>query len=559
METEKNAPEDAQPKPKRRRWLRRVILGTFLTVLLIIVAGGTLWYLGVPQQAVLHYVSRLIGADITIDRMHVGSSVLLSGIAVRDGASEPAPFQLSLVEISYDPLPEDGRYLQKIDLRAPEIDLQRQPDGSTNYDFLLELLKQPRGTSAGPGSAWLPKEVAVAGAGLHFETPNGSVRLGPIDAAANLASAEFFSVTLGGEVDIEAIRAGSVIIDEQGELTAKVEREGNEYAVRAHADLPALAELETEGQFSRRDEGWYADVRVDALTLAPAAAAGVLATFLPAPLQFERLELTESWFQGLIALDSMSVPNAQVNLAAQGLVAGPPAAPWYSGDLQVKGTSSAEGDALTLSAKLARGQQVEATVSGGLDEGHATLSFAGWSEPDIESIIPGAYREAVAPRLHLRELKAAAGMGWKEHTYTADVHLDVVTSAGTPAVVNVEGTGPLGQAADGAVFTGPVGVSLGDQKVAGELKVAHDRGIEFAGTLDQVDPNAWLQAWLDQGTLKGLAAPLSGTIGIEYAAGSDALPITLDLAAPEFRYSSGAFTMASPIAAQGTLVYNTEA
>jgi hypothetical protein len=564
MEQALDQNQDPQPRPKRR-WLRRIFLALVPALLIFTIGAGTLWYLEIPQRAALNYLARTLGVTLEVDHITVGRELFLGFVTVHDQPAtedEQPPLELYWLRLAYDAFPEDGRYLSRLDLVEPTIDLQRYADGQTNYDFLLRLRDRPKRETSSDYTAWVPQFVEVIDAAVKFASPAGSLGLKNINVEARLDSAEEFVLSLGsfqGNVDIDATRAGAVIIDEQGELTAKIQRDGDDYSIRAHADLPALAAVEAAGEFNRRGEGWYADARIDTFTLAPAAAGGVLATFLPIPLQFDRLELTDSHFKGLIALDNMQVPDAQVNLNAQALVIGTPEAPWYTGDLQLTGATSDEGRALSLNAKLGRGQALDLTVSGGLNEGEATLTFGGWSEPDLESVIPAAYREAVTSRLQFRELKANVALGWKDDQFTTNTRLDLITAGGTPAVLGIEGTGPLDPETEAPRFTGPVALSLGDQKLAGNLTLAANKTFTLDATLNAVDPNLWLQQWLDMNTLKDLATLLSGALNIATTPDSAAVPIAIDLSTPEFRYSTGAFTMAPPLTVKGTLAYNPEA
>jgi hypothetical protein len=245
-----------------------------------------------------------------------------------------------------------------------------------------------------------------------------------------------------------------------------------------------------------------------AVALSPAQLTGGILTLLPENLQsmpvtFDTAQIDTLTANLVYSGAGWELPDAAAKGRVEGLVAGPPDAPWFAGNLHVDGAATpASEDLAKFTLALDSGQEAQVTVAA-----------AGWPREQVLAATPEAWRERVASLFPTVD-RASATVAY---TYTAEGSSMQVEGAlglaGQEGKITLDGRFPTADQA-GFNFNGTAALAGGQLSMEGSLPPGG--GLVLTARTDGLPLGAWPRLLRPGLMPEGFEAEVKGTLGITH-------------------------------------------
>ncbi|MBI1320555.1 MAG: hypothetical protein GC168_16650 [Candidatus Hydrogenedens sp.] len=487
----------AQPKPPRRRWPRRLAFGGVL----LLAAGGGLWS---QSELLLELgIAAVVPADIDASGVSPGLHTTVDTLQVRDIEDPDAPPLAAAKNISVQ-LSTGSRHVTSVAIGKLALNVLENPD--RNFDFVSHLASQP--SSGFDATPYLPEKVSIVKLPLRVETPALSLQLDGLSVDAEIENADNVKARVHGDTVSGAWSAPGTDLGLQevkGSLDAA--------ARYTPESVEGLFVAQVQGLASGRGEFVYwtpehFKFEVQHLILESSLWSELAQPWLPVETRFTRFEVAEA--SGKFKDDER---HFEAGGQVLGLEVGPLGAPWYAGPagLKLKGDY---GETLRLGGAIMLIDGASAAMDATLleDGFEATVHANDWSRMALRSFFPPA--EGPPPLDYLPKLEAA---GWSA-TLTQHDALHVVGEV-SPRLRDAKDAFGLTFGAsqeDGGAWLATLTGKHEDHEDWNASLRYPDTGIwETSVTTDALEPRVWLAAWTATDPTSWLDATATGTVSLK--------------------------------------------
>lgn len=514
-------------RPRRgRRWLL-----TFLAAIMALAAAvvAAVWQGAALRYGAQYAARAYLGAGLEIGGVSLGRTISFEGVAVRDLAAPldaPEAMRVARGAIAYALRPEDGRYLERVALEGAALQLHWDAQGS-NLDFLV-----PDRAAAGPPRfsplAFVPKSLEIGGLELDLAREQERLRMGGLDASAHVRALDDFDFRVaGGPAPLELWLPGAAGPQRypDGSVALHLTRAADRFEFDVRAALPEVLEAEAEASASMGPAGWDIDVHIEGLDARPSPLADLALGLAPVPVRFERFTAAGTRLRASSGADGFQLHDSAVEFAVEGLVAGPPEEPYYTGALRVSGGAALDGAAaFEAEAWLNRGQALQLRFAGDGAAGVLDATAANWSREDLHAVLPAQALGLIAPFAQER-IDGEAGLRWDAGGWELALRAAVGARGGAEAALEATATRAAveaeaeaeeeaegDEAAAGAPYTGAYTLTFGEGRLSGTYTFRDAADYEVQMTARAVDPARWMSALMDNDAFSPLKTAASGTL-----------------------------------------------
>lgn len=467
-------------------------LGVVTSSIVILMTG---W----PQRALVEYAARrALGAGLDIEGLAVlGSAARADRVRLYDLSAAPSAAPLveaKGVALRYGALLLGPRRLARLDIDALNIHLDGRDPVRTNFSFLTNLLARPKPQSKRDVTEFLPETVAVTSVFLRVESPTMDVSVGGYGMSAAIRGARDMDLkaegsNLKGEWRVAGQNAAGTFDD--GRVNALLEiKEGHYRTNPSEVLLPGF--LEVQGSVDVRgatsETPAEMGIRLDRFVLEGADLSHANWSFLPFPLKFGHIDMSDSRVRLVQTPDGLALADAGLALSAKDVALGPDGMEWFTGDFSVSGQSNQGEHDFTVT--FGQGQTVAIQGTGAVHDGHARVTVDAWSRDQIDHIVTKAFPAVLQWAPMLRGLSGIAEVSWQRPDYTLDVQLTPLFGESGKGEVHAKGHGAAVDT--GLTFNGAVSASWAGGTMDGTLDVSSRDQFALAAKLDNVDLRAWL-------------------------------------------------------------------
>ncbi|MDP7640173.1 MAG: hypothetical protein QGG73_10750, partial [Candidatus Hydrogenedentes bacterium] len=457
-------PAEGHAKPSGR--MRKIVLFSILVVLSVSAGFSTGW----PQRKAMILAARYI-LDVEVDLIGITSigAVHIDEVRVYDTKSDrranwPA-FVARGVEVNYTLFPQDGRYLNEIDIDSVHATLDATDPSDTNYDFIDAVLA--RETDAGETDLrFFPESVNLRYIHGEFMSEDGYVVVDGLGLASDFFGPETLNAHFSSEAcsgSWRSTESGEVVHVSEGyvDIRAAIGRERIEAEILVA--MPGLLEAEGNAGVDVDGESFgAASLQFSTLRVHGEALSVIGHSLLPLPIAFGLLDVS-----GLSVVADLSAdrvfPEAEFTGRVAALEVGEPGHTLFSGNVSIEGTA-ASGDTHTATARatFAGGHAIEAVLSATGAQAGLRASFEGWSKEAVEETAPADLRPTLEA-LDYETLGGVFAVAWDDPTYIVSGNLQTSGSGAGEAIhLTAFGEGSLEA---GPLFSGDVSARLGASSV----------------------------------------------------------------------------------------------
>ncbi|MFP4500896.1 MAG: hypothetical protein ACLFTT_07850 [Candidatus Hydrogenedentota bacterium] len=511
------------PRKSRRGCVVLLVLAVMLTAVMVwsVVSGVA------PKYAVRLGLADFLDSTVAIDRITLAPSwhgrigpdaaptMTIAGLRLSDRAAPdaaPPAVALGRLRLYLDIRPADGRYVDHVAIDDPTVTLVERPEGGRNFGFLWDFLMQPAETPT--PAAYLPKTLRIQGASFAVERPDTAIRLSGLGAAVSIDAMDRFRLSvddapLHGQVRMPGLAAGEHAVE--GRATVHVAHMPGKTTASADIRLPELVDLEGRFEF----EGGAGENALTA-ALERGAAKGAVLSLIPSArmpvdlgfdgVRIERARAVASWDAA-----SLRVPEAVLDMAADGVRIGPREAPWYTGALRFTGGGSYLDSMPAGEATLTLAQDRAIDLALVRREQRLVIEAAweDWTRAQVFGLAPPAYRGMAKNALPAVTSLSGGAEAWYDESWQARCQLTPQLKGAAPqitfsavhlpgAAFPLEFEGTITQGAGTAVISAGPG----------------DDAPHVRARVDALDAAAWTRAWQPGWWPEGFGARLAGTVDV---------------------------------------------
>ena len=382
---------------EKRRHTLRAYAGLVLLVLLIaaLAIGGGLYTGTLPREIIRAVLqsSLAVKADVGTTSVFGRPSLKSLRLFDVDDPGDPPAVDIENISLDYQLRPEDGRYIDTLDIGALRLHFAQIDQGNTNYDFILRLLEGPGG--GGDPLPYVPRQINVALESLEVDQPAAAARIGSVEAALSIETMDRMRATLTGETVPVRWRLGEEDWHEPppGTLDLDAAYDAGAFELKGTAQLPEFAMLDGQASGHFGSGGWNIDASLAESTLSGAVTGLLPEGLLPAPLRFDALTVEEGHITARGNSSSLAVQTASLDAAITGLEIGPREEPYLAGPVTLS-VSSTEEEHIAVDLSL-----TPARLTGGI------LSLL----PESMQAIPVRFTTAQLDAFSARLLYSATG------------------------------------------------------------------------------------------------------------------------------------------------------
>jgi hypothetical protein len=377
------------------------------------------WFSGIPQRLfVRHAVRRALGAEASIEGLSIGRRVTVRAFTLRD-PGHPEPFlSASGLSVGYSMNPFSKRLVREVKIDSLNLSIDARDPAATNLESVIARFRTGSGEEpgaeepedlergsrqTGPATLlsesvmrFLPVLFSLGDLGITARGPGQEVTLRGIQASAAMYQADRSVLFLfSNHASGETVENGVSQSFENGRMRARFVLHGSAFTIEpVQADLPGVVEAEGRASGALYPGSALASASFSHLHLT-GAPLRPFTGLLPVPVAFRSVTLSDSMVVATAGGGGLSQLEAKINGTLDGLIAGPPGAPWFAGDLGIKADAALDEADVTLA--LGEGRAVHIAANRDDDDLFASMRLTDWPGEAVRALIPPAHAAALRP------------------------------------------------------------------------------------------------------------------------------------------------------------------
>jgi hypothetical protein len=524
-------------------------------MLAVAVLTAALLATGRPQAWLVEWAAqRDLGTRVEVEGVSLIRAFHADAVRIYDVDAEEPTFTLHGVDVERRLFADNGRFIPELRIARVQAHVIAKAPDDSNIAFLRARLDRPRDEPA--SLTYVPQRIVLADITLDAELSEMGVRLENLSLDAAIDDNGGFDLAVAGD-GISGTRwfgmRQTAQPIAQGTLDLGM-RGGADGGLRVTLDavIPELLTITARVANERHDHATHWDIAIDSAEANNLALAGLEEFLLPFPLQFATFEVTDTRVR-LVQGDTLSVPEATIDVAAEALYIGPPERLWYGGDISVKGavvwTDARSADVVV---HFSHGQAATISAAGSVQSGTADIVIASWGQEELLDVIPPHYRAQAEALPDVTDLSGTLGATWDGAQYT--VQLECTSAAGADGgalALQVQGAGTREGAGD--LFAGTVQLAIGRGTLGGSVTLTSATALEADLALEQADLNRWLHVLLGHAAPTLPDATVRGSLALAAADISQGIHVTPTLELTNLTLAERPLTDAAPLAVAGAI------
>ncbi|GMW02321.1 MAG: hypothetical protein AMXMBFR84_34570 [Candidatus Hydrogenedentota bacterium] len=516
------------PTTHKLFWKRRYIYIPTLSLLVLLIAS----FFDAPRRyLVTTFASRFLHADVRASGIGLSGEFSVERLSIQDRAENPIDALEPMIDVSrvsadYRLLPEDGRYLQSLQIDEIVLRILQAAASQTNYSFVKDVLSQP--SSGRDVTPFLPKSTDIAHIDARFVSPYAAVHLSGLSLSGSVQSMENMRWTLSGSrFTGESSFLGDVPhVFEDGRVLVEISRDGNVFELNpVSIQVPGMTEFEGMAEVRTEDDRTVIHVDVPQGRVDGAFVSAVAPALLPVPIRMTELDLTDTQISGTLGTAAFGDWEGRVQMNASGFAVGAPGAVWFEGDLALDGIVKPGGE-FDVTALVNGSKPIRATGSfeGGALE--TAIETGLWQQAEWEAVIPGNLLASIQSYTTIDTISATANVytDGREFRIQSQILPEFEYDHGRmPVRVDLNGEGNVG--GESGDFSGSVAMELNDGVLDLHFRSVAPDALSVTGRFDVIDPHMFASlfrpewaAHFPHGALSGNA---DATVGAGLVASAD--------------------------------------
>ncbi len=521
--------------------------------------AAVLFLTGAAQRVLVRVaLERALGTEATVESAALWGTLRVPLLELREPgapAATPSAVTVAGLEADYALFAAGNRHLRRLTLDRLAVTLAPAASGATNHDFLRRFLTAPS-SGIDPMLA-IPIDTSIRRIDFRNTLGDFPVTIENLAFSARVASPRDLSCRISASPARVQWQFGGAPDNRDGDLNVTVQRQGTAWRFQGQAAIREFFDLDAEGTLDTAGARPEIAFEAKRLTLWEPALAAAGWRDTPAPVRFEQMDLSGSRVAGMLpAAGQPDNIEAGLQMQVTGLRVGEPSRLWYNGNVAVSGAGGlSENAAFEGSVTLNAGQAVQVSVRGGMLAGSAELSISDWPRPQIEALVPEAYRSYFDYARGLEHLAGDLTLAWNAEGASWEGTLAPAFAEGPHLVFRSQGA--IATTGSGAAIGGKVTAATDTQAV--ELGFERQAGGAYAVTaaISDVDLAAWTGTVLPGVPPARLGGNLNGSA--ECSLADAAATIKLDLRGNGLQYASFALPKKSIFHISGMATVDTAA
>ncbi len=434
--------------PAKRQRRRILLLPVLVAVLVAVLAAVLALASGVPQRRLIpKAVQRVLGAEVSMAVRSTWNRVELGDIVVREPGEPGLPPLLRAESLSMPWTFPGPRHIPSLSITGLDIHLDGGNPQRTNYGWVRRFTAQP--SSGWNLLPWTPVNITVAPIRVTASLPGASMAMegagaGGLALTAVTDSMQRYKIGLAGDDAELRWTLPGIAPQTFSKNGIRVQVEADEKTYAATVDLRLPKDDRVQGTIHVTPEGQdtVAEVTVKESVLRQPIWSELTASFLPVPVRFAAMECPDLRARLRRLPVGWGLEQVDLHTRITGLTVGPPAAPWFSGDVQLASVDPPKGAQFAARAVINQLPPVQFHWGAQKDGGRIGAVLDQWTREQLASLLPADMSTVLTQYVPFRTVSLSSELGptpdgWG---FSGNLKLQPAVDGGDPLTVQTRGT-----------------------------------------------------------------------------------------------------------------------